>query len=243
MTILQQRDQGILRQRFAVELKRDTRITLYTQSDIGGLYIPGRECRTCRPTQELLEELAALSRRLHLETIDFYSEEEAARARGIEKIPAIIIHSDGGDNARFYGLPSGFEFPLLVDTIINASVRQSPLQLETRKKLRRLKKDVHIQVFVTSSCSYSPTVARVAHAMAMESSKVRADVVEIQEFPQLAQLHRVMGVPKTVINNSVQFTGAVSEDVFLIRVLEAIGEVKTDPRTVDQITEQTTPVA
>lgn len=243
MPILQQRDQEVLRQRFAVELKRDTRITLYTLGDMGGLYIPGRECRSCRPTQELLEELTALSRRLRMETIDFYGNEETARSRGVEKIPAIIIHSDGGDNARFYGMPSGFEFPVLVDTIISASVRRSSLQLETRKKLRRLKKDVRIQVFVTPSCSYSPTVARVAHGMALESPNVVADVVEIQEFPQLAQLHRVMGVPKTIINNSVQFTGAVSEDVFLKRVLEAIGEEKPDPLSVDQITDKTTPIA
>ena len=67
-------------------------------------------------------------------------------------------------------------------------------------------------------------MARVAHDMAMESSRVVADVVEIQEYPQLARAYGVKSVPKTVINDSVQFTGAASEDVFLSRILEAVGD-------------------
>ena len=80
----------------------------------------------------------------------------------------------------------------------------------------------------------------MAHAMALESPRVVADVVEIQEFPQLAQLYRVMGVPRTVINDSVQFTGAVSEDLFLRRILEAVGEETPEEGVEDRISEQTT---
>ena len=67
-------------------------------------------------------------------------------------------------------------------------------------------------------------MARVAHAMAIESHRVTADVVEIQEFPALAQAYGVRGVPLTVINDSVTFSGAVTEEEFLSRLLEAVGE-------------------
>ena len=240
MPIIAQHDQDILRKRFDLELKRNLDVTLYTKRDLGGLYIPGRECRTCGPTEQLLEEVSALSPKIHLETVDFYGNLEDAKARGIEKIPAIIIHSEGGDNARIYGMPTGFEFPLLLDSMIAATTKQSSLQLETRRRLKRLKEDVHIQVFVTPSCKFCPSVARLAHAMALESPRVVADVVEIQEFPQQAQLYRVMGVPRTVINDSVQFTGAVSEDLFLRRVLEAVGEETPEEGVEDRISEQTT---
>ena len=60
--------------------------------------------------------------------------------------------------------------------------------------------------------------------MAMENPNIRADVVEVQEFPHMAQRYRVMGVPKTVINETVQFMGAVSEETFMGQVLEAIGK-------------------
>ena len=66
-------------------------------------------------------------------------------------------------------------------------------------------------------------MARVAHAMAKESSRVIADVVEIQEFPGLAQAYMVRGVPKTVINDSLEFVGAVPEQAFISHVLRAAG--------------------
>lgn len=59
--------------------------------------------------------------------------------------------------------------------------------------------------------------------MAIESSRVTADVIEVQEYPHLAQKYAVRGVPKTVINDRVSFAGAVPESTFLQRVLEAVG--------------------
>lgn len=60
--------------------------------------------------------------------------------------------------------------------------------------------------------------------MAAESEKITADVVEVQEFPHLARMYQVMSVPKTVINDRVQFIGAVPEAAFVDKVLEAAGQ-------------------
>ena len=77
--------------------------------------------------------------------------------------------------------------------------------------------------------------------MAMESSRVRADVIEVQEYPHVAQAYGVSGVPKTVINDEVQFTGAVTEAQFLQSILQAIGEL--EPEEDEQETEQITPIS
>ncbi len=69
----------------------------------------------------------------------------------------------------------------------------------------------------------------MAHLMAMENPMIRADVVEVQEFPSMAQRYRVMGVPKTVINERVQFLGSVPEDTFMGKVLEAVGKGEAIP--------------
>ena len=86
-------------------------------------------------------------------------------------------------------------------------------------------------------------MARAAHAMALESERVTADVVEVQEYPHLAQAYRVMGVPKTVINDRVQLSGAVTEEVLLRRVLEAVGAAEPEEDGDTSVSEQTTPVA
>jgi hypothetical protein len=51
--------------------------------------------------------------------------------------------------------------------------------------------------------------------MAIANSHIVADVVEVSEFPDLAQRYMVRGVPKTVINDSVEFVGNVPEATFV----------------------------
>ena len=78
--------------------------------------------------------------------------------------------------------------------------------------------------------------------MAMESSRITADVIEIQEYPDLATLYRILGVPKTVINDRVQFTGAVPEDALMEYVLQAVGAAETDGDRPERVSDQTTPL-
>ena len=65
--------------------------------------------------------------------------------------------------------------------------------------------------------------AGLAHAIAVESPLVVADAIEAQEFPELAARYGVMGVPKTIVNDTVEFVGALPEDQFVRNVLEGAG--------------------
>ena len=66
-------------------------------------------------------------------------------------------------------------------------------------------------------------MARAAHAIAMVNPNVTAVVIEIEEFPDLAQRYQVMGVPKTVINDKMEFMGAVPDELFVNTILDALG--------------------
>lgn len=57
--------------------------------------------------------------------------------------------------------------------------------------------------------------------MAVASEQVRATAIAATEFPELARAYRVMAVPKVVINDRVQFEGALPEREFLQAVLRA----------------------
>jgi predicted DsbA family dithiol-disulfide isomerase len=59
--------------------------------------------------------------------------------------------------------------------------------------------------------------------MAVESEHVTADVIEATEFPDLARRYGVRGVPKIVINDTVEFVGAVPESQFLAHVKTTVG--------------------
>jgi predicted DsbA family dithiol-disulfide isomerase len=59
--------------------------------------------------------------------------------------------------------------------------------------------------------------------MAVAAERVKAECIEATEFPELSQRYRVMAVPKIVINDRVQFEGALPESQFLDAVLKAVG--------------------
>ena len=63
---------------------------------------------------------------------------------------------------------------------------------------------------------------RLAQHMAVASDRVTATAIEATEFPELARTYRVMAVPKIVINDRVEFEGALPEPQFLEAVLRAI---------------------
>ena len=62
---------------------------------------------------------------------------------------------------------------------------------------------------------------RLAQHMAVASDRVRATAIEATEFPELSRAYRVMAVPKVVINDRVQFEGALPERDFLDAILRA----------------------
>ena len=57
MQILNDSDREIVKNRFENELVGEVNITLFTQMDLGGLIVPGRDCETCAPTEQLLKEV------------------------------------------------------------------------------------------------------------------------------------------------------------------------------------------
>ncbi len=222
MPLLKARDAQTLRERFARDLAGEVTVTLFTTSP-GGLAVPGVDCPTCETTQRLLEEVAALDPRIRLRVRSIVTDAAEAEAAGVHRVPAILIGSDGQARMRYFGIPAGFEFAVLVDDIAAVSRADSGLRPQTRQALRDLPGEAHIQVFVTPTCPYCPRTARLAHAMAQESPRVRADVIEVNEFPALADRYGVYGVPKVVINDEWSFEGALAEEAFLRYVLAAAG--------------------
>jgi hypothetical protein len=55
--------------------------------------------------------------------------------------------------------------------------------------------------------------------MARESPQIRASCVEAIEFMELSRKFRVTGVPKTIVNQSIEILGALPEDEFVRSVL------------------------
>ncbi len=151
MNLISQQNRADLKRRLRKELKRDVTLKFFTTTTSSTLVLPGRECPTCPQAQELLEVTTALSPKLNLETYDYFSDVDERDRCGVERIPAIVMESERGSILKYYGVPAGYEFGLLVQDIITLSRKVSPLMLPTRRALRTVNRPVHIQVFVTPS--------------------------------------------------------------------------------------------
>lgn len=180
------------------------------------------ECEFCAETRQLVEEMAQLSDQLTAEVYDFVADQEKVRELGIDKIPAIAVVGQEDYGVRFYGIPSGYEFASLLHAIQAVAAGKPELSEETMQVLADLTTPVYIQVFVTPTCPYCPVSVVLAHEMAIASSLVRADMVEAMEFPHLATKYQVMGVPRTVINETVSIEGAAPEPTVLEKLREAL---------------------
>jgi len=200
----------LLKNDFKEKLEHPVKILMFTQEV---------ECRFCSDTRELVQELATLSDKIAVEVYDFVADAQKAKEYGVDKIPALAIIGEKDYGVRIYGIPYGYELQTLIEAVINVSKGKTDLTEKTKQILADVKTPVHIQVFVSLTCNHCPVAAAVAHKLAVESDLVRADVIDGSEFPQLAQKYAVMGVPKIIINEKIEFMGAFNEDLFAEHVL------------------------
>lgn len=219
-SLIPAQEKARLKRDFRKHLKSEVGLRLYTQRP-SPIAIPGRDCRYCPQTQQLMEDLTELSPKLKLETVDFYTEPERAQEEGVPRIPAIVLGPESGGRARFFGLPLGYQLPVFIESIKAVSRGSTRLSVNTRKQLRRVNRPVQLQVFVTPGSEVSAGMVLLSHAMAVESKHITADVIEAEEFPELARRYGVRQVPLTLINEFATVAGMVSQDELLEKVLQA----------------------
>jgi glutaredoxin-like protein len=180
------------------------------------------ECRFCRDTRQLLEEVSGLTDKIKLEIYDFMADKEEVEKHGIERIPATVVMDEKDYGIKIYGIPGGYEFTTLIEALKIVSTGETGLAQETKDFLDSLDKDVHLQVFVTPTCPYCPGAVVLAHRMAYYSPKVKGDMIEATEFPELSVKYNVMGVPRTVINETEFQEGAAPEEMIIEKIKETL---------------------
>ena len=213
MALLSAQDQQVVRTHLA-GLRHDVKLLFFTQT-IGGP-------ETAAITRSVLDEIVPLNERIALEEVNFVLERDRVEQYGITHIPAIALLRDGVDTRlRFFGAPAGYEFMSLVEAVALAGGDDSGLS-ESSKKLitEHASAPIDIKVFVTPTCPHCPRAVTLAHRMAVENPQIQATCVEATEFMDLSRQYHVTGVPKTIVNGTIEILGAVPEDDFVRAVLE-----------------------
>ena len=178
---------------------------------------------TVMVARQVLDEVLGLNSLISLEEVNFVLEKDRAAQYGVEGIPAVVLLRNGEDTRiRFLGAPAGYEFMSLVEALVIAGTGESGLTNESQALIAEyVTGPTEILVFVTPSCPHCPRAVTLAHRMAAQSPHIRATCVEATEFIDLAHRYRVTGVPKTVVNGTIEMLGALPESTFVRTAVSA----------------------
>lgn len=184
-------------------------------------------------TKRVLDEVASLNDRLTIEEVNLVLDRERAAQFGVDHIPAIVLLRDGRDTRiRFLGAPAGYEFMSFIEALVLAGTDDSGLSTSSRELVAQyVKAPLEIRVFVTPTCPHCPRAVHLAHRLAAENPLIQASCVEATEFLDLSRRYHVTGVPKTVVNDSIEILGALPEDQFVRMVVGAADDPVASPTT------------
>ena len=121
-------------------IESPVRLLMFTQAE---------DCEFCEVTQEIAGELASLSERLTVEVLDIDEKREEADRYGVDKVPALVLLGKEDFGLRYYGVPSGHEFPTLIESIIDVSRGPAEMPAEITAGLAKITEPVRIEVLST----------------------------------------------------------------------------------------------
>ena len=140
MPILAARDQDAVRNEFQ-RMQGPVKLVVFSQELVAG--------DLCRQNEQLVREVAALDDRITVEVLKPQIDRERADRYGVSEVPAIVVEGARDYGIRFLGVPHGYEFSNLIDSIIVASSGEAQLSEATKSSLAGLTGEVTIKVFST----------------------------------------------------------------------------------------------
>lgn len=147
-----------------------------------------------------MEELARLTDKLKVEITNDAEEAERPCVR--------VCLQDGTDTGlAFHGVPGGHEFTSFVLGLYNAAGPGQAVDAEVEKQIAAIDKKIEMQIMVSLSCTMCPELVTAAQRIAAANPSVRAEVYDLNHFPERKEKYQVMSVPCLVINDGKPIFG------------------------------------
>lgn len=181
------------------------------------LFTKENDCESCEPTQQIITEVAALSDKIKVSLFDLDKDLAEVKKYNIEMAPSFIIldKDDTYKGVKFNGIPAGHEFNSFLSALVEMSGVESEVPADFAARVAKIDKPINIKVFVTMSCPHCPGAVQKAHKLAMMNKNVVGEMIEAQTFYELSEQYNVSGVPKIVINDTIELVGNQPIETFL----------------------------
>lgn len=194
------------------EMKETVTIAVFTKEE---------PCNTCSETVDFMTEIAEITEKIQLAEYKD-TDAELVEAYHIEMYPSIVLLNSEGQysGVKFNGMPAGHEFNSFIPALLETGGLSQELPEALKAQIDAIDKPVNIKVFVTLSCPHCAGAVQKAHKLAMMNPFIDAEMVEAQTFPELSNKHNVSGVPKIVINDTLELVGNQPIEAFLQQIAQ-----------------------
>ncbi|MGC8942385.1 MAG: thioredoxin family protein [Sulfurihydrogenibium sp.] len=138
--------------------------------------------------------------------------------------PVFYIEKNG-ISVKFLGRITGGELKAFLESIKMVANNEYHISERILEFVEEVDKPVDVKVFVTTSCGWCPPAILKAVSFAIANPNIKVSIIECYSFPELATKYNVSAVPKTVINDKVEFVGVKDDNEFFGYIIKALGEV------------------
>ena len=160
--------------------------------------------------REFCEEFSSLSERIQYEVVNTDSD------------PGIHVLSYDGlsDRIVFHGVPGGHEFNSFIVALYNTAGPGQSIDDSLLASIKAIDKDVDIKVVVSLSCTMCPEAVMGSQRIASLNTRVKAQMYDIQYYPDLKDKYNIMSVPCIILNDSKVVFGKKNASDFVELIAE-----------------------
>ncbi|MDU1279300.1 MAG: thioredoxin-disulfide reductase [Clostridium sp.] len=135
-----------------------------------------------------------------------------------DKYPVVaLLNKDSNySGVKFHGVPGGHELNSFILAIYNLAGPGQALNKDLLNEIKSLSLDkkTNIKVAVSLSCHVCPEVVTAAQRIAIENPNIETEMLDLSNFKDIKDKHKIMSVPALIINDSkVYFGGKKLEDI------------------------------
>lgn len=179
---------------------------------------------------DLMTELAALNAHLTVERRVLAGDTEAEML-GITMAPTLLFREAGSQrtNLRFVGIPSGYEFSMVLETIRLLGGAEAVEETASISRIQTVTDGVRMRTFVTPTCPHCPRAVLTTFRFGIANEHVLAEAIDSSAFPVLASTYFVSSVPDTAIEGFAldaaapqRVRGAQPEHAFAQAVMQVV---------------------
>ncbi len=163
---------------------------------------------------DFLEEVAGCSEQLECLVIDG------------EALAFSLLQNGQPSSIRFRAIPAGHEFSTLLLAILNMDGigKNLPDEVITRR-VQSLSGKVHLQSYISLSCTNCPDVAQALNAMAIINPLLHHEIIDGGLYAEEVERLNIQAVPSVYLNGELFHVGRSSFGELLAKLEEKLGSV------------------